>query len=231
MSRYRFVSTMKAEGFPVAAACEVAEVSTSAYYDCAAKVRSGPSAVEWVEALVVNETRDVHAHHDGTYGSPRMTTELRRRGFCLNHKRTERLMAENGIVAADGRRKKVRTTIPYVTAPPLPDLVRRDLSVGEPGRRANQPAARCRCRIPSEASPSLLDRERLLAGAQRACRSTTSRRAVVMEDHGAHFAAARLCRHVDRVPAQLPGHALAHRPSPIAQPISRRLPRSSTEAR
>ena len=32
MSRYRFVSTMKAEGFPVDAACEAAEVSTSAYY-------------------------------------------------------------------------------------------------------------------------------------------------------------------------------------------------------
>lgn len=50
-----------------------------------------------------------------------MTAELRRRGFCVNHKRTERLKAENGIIAADGRRKKLRTTIPAVTAPPLPD--------------------------------------------------------------------------------------------------------------
>ena len=33
MSRYRFVSTMKAEGFPIDAACAAAEVSTSAYYD------------------------------------------------------------------------------------------------------------------------------------------------------------------------------------------------------
>ena len=32
MSRYRFVSTMKAEGFAVTAACEAAEVSTSAYW-------------------------------------------------------------------------------------------------------------------------------------------------------------------------------------------------------
>jgi transposase InsO family protein len=38
-------------------------------------------------------------------------------------------------VAQDGRRKKLRTTIPDVTAPPLPDLVRQDFSVGEPGRR------------------------------------------------------------------------------------------------
>jgi putative transposase len=126
---------MWAEGFPVQAACEAAEVSTSAYYDWMAKVAAGPSAAEWDEALVINEMHDVHAHHDDTYGSPRMTTELRRRGFCVNHKRTEALMAENGIVAQDGRRRKLRTTIPDVTAPPLPDLVHRDFSVGEPGRR------------------------------------------------------------------------------------------------
>ena len=33
VSRYRHVSAMKAEGFPVQAACEAAEVSTSAYYE------------------------------------------------------------------------------------------------------------------------------------------------------------------------------------------------------
>lgn len=100
-----------------------------------AKVAAGPSATEWDEALIVNERYDVHAHDDDTYGSLRMTTELRRRGYCVNHERTERLMAENGIVASDGRRRRVRTTIPDVTAPPLADLVRRDFSVGELRRR------------------------------------------------------------------------------------------------
>jgi len=136
VSRYWFVSTMGAEGFPVRAACEAAEVSLSAYYDWCAKVAASPSTREWEEALVVNEMLDVHARHDDTYGSPRMTVELRRRGWCVNHKRIERLMAENTIVARDGRRRRVRTTIPDVSAAPLPDLVRRDFSVGEPGRRA-----------------------------------------------------------------------------------------------
>ena len=135
MSRYRFVSTMKAEGFAVAAACEAAEVSTSASYDFCAKLAAGPSAAEWEEALVINEMREIHAHLDDTYGSPRLTSELRRRGYCVNHKRTERLMAENGIVATDGRRKKVRTTIPDISAPPLPDRIRRDFAVGAPGKR------------------------------------------------------------------------------------------------
>jgi len=54
VSRYRHVSAMKAEGFPVAAACEAAEVSTSAFYDWLAR-SGGPTLAEWDEALVVNE--------------------------------------------------------------------------------------------------------------------------------------------------------------------------------
>lgn len=135
MSRYRFVSTMKAEGFAIKAACEAAEVSTSAYYDWVERTAAGPTEAEWDEARLVNEMHDVHATLDDTYGSPRMTAELARRGFCANHKRVERLMAANAIVAKDARRKKVRTTIPDVSAPPLPDLVKRDFSVGEPGQR------------------------------------------------------------------------------------------------
>ena len=134
MSRYRFVSAMKAEGFPVEAACDTAEVSTSAYYDWLAR-SAGPTDAEWDEALLINEMHLVHEDLDDTYGSPRMTEELWDRGFCANHKRVERLMAENGIYSRDGRRRKVRTTIPDVSAPPLPDLVGRDFSVGEPGER------------------------------------------------------------------------------------------------
>lgn len=135
MSRYRWIDARKAEGFDVAPACQVAEVSTSSYYDWLVKLAAGPSAAEWDDALLINEMREVHDQLDDSYGSPRMTDELRDRGFCANHKRVERLMAANGIYAKDGRRKKVRTTIPDVSAPPLPDLVGRDFSVGQPGER------------------------------------------------------------------------------------------------
>jgi putative transposase len=134
VSRYRHVSAMKAQGFAVQAACDAAEVSTSAYYDWLERSKA-PSEAEWDEALVVNEMYDIHHHHDDTYGSPRMTDELKRRGYDVNHKRVERLQAEHGIYAKDGRRKRVRTTIPDVSAPPLPDLVQRDFAPGEPGTR------------------------------------------------------------------------------------------------
>ncbi len=135
MSRYRHVSAMKAEGFPIDAACEAAEVSTSAYYDWLAR-SAEPTEAEWEEAILVNAMWEIHHGHDDTYGSPRMTDELRRRGHCDNHKRVERLMAAYGLYACDGRRKKVRTTIPDVSAPPLPDLVKRNFSIGSPGERA-----------------------------------------------------------------------------------------------
>jgi len=136
MTRYRWIDSQKAAGFPVRVACRVAEVSSSAYYDYCARRDWGPTEADWDEALLANEIWEVHHHHDDTYGSPRMTGELRRRGYCVNHKRTERLMATLGIYAKDGRRKKIRTTIPDKEAPPIPDRIGRDFSVGEPGRRA-----------------------------------------------------------------------------------------------
>jgi putative transposase len=134
VTRYRWIDARKAEGFPVAAACRTAEVSTSAYYDWATRSLA-PTDAEWDEAILVNEIVDIHERLDDTYGSPRLTGELRRRGHCVNHKRVERLQADNGLYATDGRRRKVRTTVPDVTAPPLPDLVKRDFSPGVPGAR------------------------------------------------------------------------------------------------
>jgi len=134
VTRYRWIDARKAEGFPVAAACRTAEVSTSAYYDWATRSLA-PTDAEWDEAILVNEIVAIHERLDDTYGSPRLTGELRRRGHCVNHKRVERLQADNGLYAKDGRRRKLRTTIPDVTAPPLPDLVKRDFSPGAPGER------------------------------------------------------------------------------------------------
>jgi transposase InsO family protein len=83
------------------------------------------------EIVLVAEIRQIHSDLDKTYGSPRMTNELRRRGRRVNHKRVERLMRCHDIVGITERRR-VRTTIPAEDAPPLPDLVERRFSPGEP---------------------------------------------------------------------------------------------------
>lgn len=131
MTRYRWVAARKAEGFPTTMACRVAEVSRQAFHDWRAKTAAGPSAAEAAEADLVAEIRAVHEEFDGTYGEPRITEELIRRGRPVNHKRVERLMRLHGIVGVH-KPARVRTTVPAEDAPPLPDLIGRRFAPGRP---------------------------------------------------------------------------------------------------
>ena len=118
MTRYRWIAHREAEGFPVAVACLAARISRQAYYAWRHRRNRGEDPEHLVLA---SELRAIWEASDGTYGSPRVTHELRRRGFCVNHKRVERLMRDLGIAASPPRRF-VRTTRQGEDAP-LPDLV------------------------------------------------------------------------------------------------------------
>jgi putative transposase len=120
VSRYRCVDAQKAAGFPVVAACDAAGVSTSAYYAFTAR----PSPTNPEQARLLAEIRAIHTDSRGAYGSPRVTHELRRRGWRVNHKRVERLMADHGIVGHRPRRRRGLTK-PDAAAPPAPDLLGR----------------------------------------------------------------------------------------------------------
>jgi putative transposase len=131
--RYRCVDAQKAAGFPVAGACQAAGVSASAFYAWAARRTQAPSAAEQAEAALVAEIHAIHAESAGTYGSPRVHAELRRRGRPVNHKRVERLMAAHGIVGHRPRRRRGLTKA-GTTAPPAPDLVGRLFAPDQPDR-------------------------------------------------------------------------------------------------
>jgi putative transposase len=131
VTRYRWVAARKAEGFPITAACKVAEVSTTAFDDWRRRGAAGPTDAECAEAALVAAIREIHDETDGTYGEPRMTPELRDRGWAVNHKRVERLMRVHGIVGVH-KPPRVRTTIPAEHAPPLPDLIGRLFDPGAP---------------------------------------------------------------------------------------------------
>ena len=130
MTRYRWVAARKAEGFPITMACVAASVSRQAFHDWRAAETAGPSVAEQAETELVELMWEIHAESDSTYGEPRMTSELARRGRPVNHKRVGRLMRAHGIVGVF-KRAKVRTTIPAENIVPLPDLVGRRF---DPGR-------------------------------------------------------------------------------------------------
>jgi hypothetical protein len=53
VTRYRWVTARKAEGFPITAACKVVEVSTTAFDDWRRRVAAGPTDAERAEAELV----------------------------------------------------------------------------------------------------------------------------------------------------------------------------------
>lgn len=131
MTRYQWVAARKAEGFPITMVCKVAKVSRQAFYDWRKKRAAGATDTEIAETVLVGEMRTIQAEFDDTYGQPRMTPELRERGFLVNHKRVERLMRLHGIVGVH-KPAKVRTTIPAEDNPPIPDLIGRRFAPGAP---------------------------------------------------------------------------------------------------
>ncbi|MCX5096287.1 IS3 family transposase [Streptomyces sp. NBC_00365] len=126
--RWDFISAHRAD-FGVQRICRVLEVSRSGYYRwlAGAEARQARRAAD--DALV-EEIREIHADHKGTYGVRRIHAELRGFGHTVNRKRVERLMRVNGVEGRHLRRRK-RTTAPDRLAPPAPDLVNRVFHAGQ----------------------------------------------------------------------------------------------------
>jgi len=131
VSRYRCVDDQKAAGFPVTAACEVAGVSTSGYYDWQEREAAGPTERQVAEAQLVELMRAIYDAAEENYGVPRMHRELRRAGQVVNKKRVERLMRLHGMVGRH-HRPRLRTTIPGPDGYRIPDLVGRRFDPGRP---------------------------------------------------------------------------------------------------
>jgi putative transposase len=121
---YRCVDAQKAAGFPVVAACQAAGVTRSAYYAWTTRTAQGPTPRHQEQVRLVAEICRIHALSKATYGSPRVTAELGRRGWRVNHKRVERLMRLHGIGGHRPRRRRSLTK-PDAGAAPAPDLLGR----------------------------------------------------------------------------------------------------------
>ena len=102
-----------AEAYPVRVVCQVLAVASSSFY-----YRPSPADESALQAAIAEL-----AGQWPTYGYRRMTAELRRAGWTVNHKRVARLMAELGLKVRR-RRSGPRTTDSSHDRPRFPNLVR-----------------------------------------------------------------------------------------------------------
>ncbi|MGN9847559.1 IS3 family transposase [Nonomuraea sp. H19] len=132
VNRFQFVDDHR-DTFGVKRLCQVIGLNRASYYKWRAGAE-GRAARQAADAALAEQIRAVHTEFDGTYGSPRITAELRDKGMTINEKRVARVMRTYAI-AGTRLRRRVRTTIPEPAATPVPDLFTRDFTAPEPGRK------------------------------------------------------------------------------------------------
>lgn len=128
MSLAALIAAQRAEyGIPHAVCCRALGVSQAWFY----KWRDGDRSArrQRRKALAANIAW-LFAKHNRTYGSPRITADLRDMGWRVSKNTVAKLMAEQGLVA---RRKRHRcgSTKPDKSARKAPDLLRRDFTPPE----------------------------------------------------------------------------------------------------
>ena len=88
--RYRCIEACRGE-YPVRMMARLLAVSPSGYYEWRGRP---PSARAASARRLTAEMRAIHQESDGTYGSPRMRTELQARGHIVGRHRVARLMRQ-----------------------------------------------------------------------------------------------------------------------------------------
>ena len=119
----RFIAAQRVEyGIPQAAVCRALGVCEAWFY----KWRDGDASPRRArrEQLVI-AIRQMFAAHHGTYGSPRITDDLREAGWRVSEKTVAAIMREQHLVARAKRRGR-STTRPGKGRWRAPDLVGRD---------------------------------------------------------------------------------------------------------
>ena len=87
--------------------CETLDLSRASFYAWKSRPPS-PRAIE--DEALLSRIRSIHEKTDQTYGSPRMTKELRAEGHLCGKNRVARIMRENEIASEAVRKFKVTTT-------------------------------------------------------------------------------------------------------------------------
>jgi putative transposase len=113
--------------------CQLLEVSSSGYYDWQKRrLQPGKRAAE--EQILAREIKTIHRQSRNTYGSPRITHQLRKTGLRHGRNRIARLMKEHHLCARQLRRYRVRTTDSNHDHPIAPNLLAQAPKASQPNQ-------------------------------------------------------------------------------------------------
>ncbi|MFI6403966.1 IS3 family transposase [Streptomyces sp. NPDC050548] len=121
MTVHPFIEAEKRDGHNVKRACELLQVSRTAFY-ARRTAKPGPRAVR--DAELTGQITEAHAKSRGAYGAPRIHAVLKREGAVCGRRRIARLMRAAGLEGRHRRRRHL-TTIPDPRAATRPDLILR----------------------------------------------------------------------------------------------------------
>jgi len=114
--------------FPVEKMCKVLRLSRSSYYNW---INRKPSNREQENKILEKMIADIHLKSRGTYGSPRISRELKELGFQASKPRVARLMKSNGIQSKIRKKWKVTTNSNH-KYPIVPNKLNREFTTENP---------------------------------------------------------------------------------------------------
>ncbi len=114
--------------FPVEKMCKVLRLSRSSYYNW--KNRK-PSNRDQENKVLEKMIREIHLKSKGTYGSPRISRELKELGFSASKPRVARLMKSIGIQSKIRKKWKVTTNSNH-KYPIVPNKLNRQFTTEKP---------------------------------------------------------------------------------------------------
>jgi len=107
VSAYPFIEAEKVEHRNVAKACELLEVSRSAFYDWH---EHRPCRRQLDDEDLARRIEEIYAEQRRRYGWPRVHAQLRREGYHVGGKRVARIMRQRGLIGRC-RRRWSKTTL------------------------------------------------------------------------------------------------------------------------
>ena len=127
--KYQFIDNHRFE-FRVEKMCQVFNVTRSGYY---AWLKRPESDRKRRNRDLLMDIRRVYKVSRGSYGSPRITKDLKKQGIICGKHRVARLMQKNGIVAKTKRKFKATTNSKH-NFPVAENLVNQNFTVSRPNQ-------------------------------------------------------------------------------------------------